>query len=105
FIRRRSPTQIASLSLHDALPIFRNRRSPTEWSTSGNVVDNGSSKTVAASRKSTPCFLKFSSAFSGSHVNVTESVYRVFARREFQDRKSTRLNSSHVAISYAVCCL
>src|SRR5690625_5572100 len=24
---------------------------------------------------------------------------------KFQDRKSTRLNSSHVAISYAVCCL
>src|SRR5699024_2689061 len=26
-------------------------------------------------------------------------------RREFQDRKSTRLNSSHVSISYAVFCL
>src|SRR5437870_11420317 len=27
------------------------------------------------------------------------------ARSELQDRKSTRLNSSHVAISYAVFCL
>src|SRR5207253_6186637 len=27
------------------------------------------------------------------------------AARSFQDRKSTRLNSSHVAISYAVFCL
>src|SRR5690625_7033323 len=29
----------------------------------------------------------------------------VFARRHRRDRKSTRLNSSHVAISYAVFCL
>src|SRR5690625_2639841 len=28
-----------------------------------------------------------------------------YIRAEFQDRKSTRLNSSHVAISYAVFCL
>src|SRR5690625_5927579 len=28
-----------------------------------------------------------------------------FEQLLFQDRKSTRLNSSHVAISYAVCCL
>src|SRR5699024_12292363 len=27
------------------------------------------------------------------------------SRREYQDRKSTRLNSSHVSISYAVFCL
>src|SRR5690625_5810268 len=31
------------------------------------------------------------------------SAYRWFLKRE--DRKSTRLNSSHVAISYAVFCL
>src|SRR5690625_6234714 len=29
----------------------------------------------------------------------------VYRNRSFQDRKSTRLNSSHVAISYAVFCL
>src|SRR5439155_6185039 len=29
----------------------------------------------------------------------------ISAVKEFQDRKSTRLNSSHVAISYAVFCL
>src|SRR6266508_4911622 len=28
-----------------------------------------------------------------------------FQRRSARDRKSTRLNYSHVAISYAVCCL
>src|SRR5690625_6340048 len=30
---------------------------------------------------------------------------RVAGKQTFQDRKSTRLNSSHVAISYAVFCL
>src|SRR5207253_3299429 len=30
---------------------------------------------------------------------------RCFAHKQAQDRKSTRLNSSHVAISYAVFCL
>src|SRR5690625_5405258 len=28
-----------------------------------------------------------------------------YLNQQFPDRKSTRLNSSHVAISYAVCCL
>src|SRR5690625_6994978 len=35
----------------------------------------------------------------------TERVYRVIEHEHVQDRKSTRLNSSHVAISYAVFCL
>src|SRR5690606_41499451 len=33
------------------------------------------------------------------------SVHRDAAQREEEDRKSTRLNSSHVKISYAVFCL
>ena len=61
--------------------MMRNRRSPDEWSSSGKVVESGSSKTVAASRKSTPCFLRFSSAFRGSQVNVTGSVYVLSDRR------------------------
>src|SRR5690625_6689109 len=41
-------------------------------------------------------------------VNINEVVYLVnssFIAHTSQDRKSTRLNSSHVAISYAVFCL
>src|SRR5438874_8940132 len=51
-------------------------------------------------------------AFSGPGLfNLDSSVFRRFAMKErveleFQgDRKSTRLNSSHVEISYAVFCL
>src|SRR2546426_7081249 len=34
-----------------------------------------------------------------------DRVLRGFTNREFGDRKSTRLNSSHLVISYAVFCL
>ena len=57
-------------------PMITNRCSPQEWSASGNATDPRSSKTVAASRKSTRCFLRFLAAFRGSHVNVTGPVYR-----------------------------
>src|SRR5690625_5966919 len=46
-----------------------------------------SHKVVAASTLSKPCF------------------YRPFRRHLPQDRKSTRLNCSHVATSYSVACL
>src|SRR5207253_10655368 len=35
---------------------------------------------------------------------AAQSYVRLFLQIELQDRKSTRLNSSHVAISYAVFC-
>src|SRR5689334_24339548 len=41
-----------------------------------------------------------------SHVHRWSSLYVICARMQFQlDRKSTRLNSSHSSISYAVFCL
>src|SRR6266513_4613381 len=36
---------------------------------------------------------------------VASGRFCPFSRRDFEDRKSTRLNSSHVSISYAVFCL
>src|SRR5690625_5748326 len=38
-------------------------------------------------------------------VPVSDTLKLVDAQKSIQDRKSTRLNSSHVAISYAVFCL
>src|SRR6202043_1902780 len=66
FFNDTAPTEIYTLSLHDALPIFRNSRD---------------------------CWTDFS----------LRSQKTDFLRPE--DRKSTRLNSSHVRISYAVFCL
>src|SRR5699024_12747458 len=89
FLRRHSFTT-SPLSLHDALPISR------------------------ASPPSAPCGLLFrhgkrsvGSAFSAKLFDAQIRgvgriiIYNIFPR----DRKSTRLNSSHVSISYAVFCL
>src|SRR5690625_8037301 len=42
---------------------------------------------------------------TGDHVRLEEDGLYFVGRVDDQDRKSTRLNSSHVAISYAVFCL
>src|SRR5437660_11780097 len=72
FFNDPATTEIYTLSLHDALPISRERR---------RIV-----------------------------VHDTRQTFRTGAGNEpldfaLEDRKSTRLNSSHVAISYAVFCL
>src|SRR5690625_6505188 len=73
-----------SLSLHDALPI------------SLSVFGSAISRCIAT-EPSGSISSKSSSPFSSGSAVVP------FASRS--DRKSTRLNSSHVAISYAVFCL
>src|SRR5690625_6014430 len=67
-----SPTEIYTLSLHDALPIFLHRDDHLL------VLDKPHDMATMP---------------RGAHVLSSA------------DRKSTRLNSSHVAISYAVFCL
>src|SRR5437870_10814040 len=76
FFTATAPTEIYTLSLHDALPISLGQ--PV-------ISPNRFPRRVPALRKP--------SALSS----------RAWTRR--RDRKSTRLNSSHVAISYAVFCL
>src|SRR5437870_12659228 len=80
FYTQTAPTQIYTLSLHDALPISGFFGCFTQFQ-AGTGFDGASASRVG----STGC--------------VTSG------RRKLQDRKSTRLNSSHVAISYAVFCL
>src|SRR2546430_8379240 len=88
FFNDTATTEIYTLSLHDALPISR-RRISAESQTARVAVDRRvariARRTVAALRRATRRF--------------------VFARRRRSDRKSTRLNSSHSQISYAVFCL
>src|SRR2546430_13103212 len=79
FFNDTATTEIYTLSLHDALPIWRARL-----------------RGAAAQRERThiPC------------ASGRASVPRVVsAEYSGKDRKSTRLNSSHSQISYAVFCL
>src|SRR5437899_8205984 len=71
-------TEIYTLSLHDALPISKSLA----------VERSGDGQHLAHSRASTRPFIADHDYVSG-----------------LEDRKSTRLNSSHLGISYAVFCL
>src|SRR5688572_33442389 len=78
FFNATATTEIYTLSLHDALPIYPGPRRPSQRG-SGRARFGGTAKSRRTGRA------------------------RASAPR--RDRKSTRLNSSHSQISYAVFCL
>src|SRR5205814_9556193 len=86
-------TPISTLSLHDALPISRGRRSRNRASGRPRAAygPGGGLRAVRPHRDRAP-------------VAHPEDL-RPAAACELGDRKSTRLNSSHLGISYAVFCL
>src|SRR5690349_23137586 len=84
FFNATATTEIYTLSLHDALPISGAR--------------------VAARREEAGAFPRAQRRRSDPEAARQRPDEGVPAFRR-QDRKSTRLNSSHVEISYAVFCL
>src|SRR5690606_41449726 len=92
FFNATATTEIYTLSLHDALPISMMGKIPIS---------------VKAYNERTG---HTESDVAGGHAVLRHrphGVVAVFGPYNFpgQDRKSTRLNSSHVKISYAVFCL
>src|SRR2546430_14706303 len=77
FFNDTATTEIYTLSLHDALPISQRRQIPRVRARSIRMPWR-------------------------SRIRNTWDEHAVYAQ---QDRKSTRLNSSHSQISYAVFCL
>src|SRR5207253_4450449 len=92
-----APSTIYTLSLHDALPI-------------SGAVDREKAQPCLRQPEQVPVHIahQFAGALGGG-VDRDRGVNPVrLGERErpvHADRKSTRLNSSHVAISYAVFCL
>src|SRR2546429_7025061 len=84
FFNDTATTEIYPLSLHDALPIYA-------------LVSNAG---MAAVRQAKAVLW---SGTGATRVRVAETTFDLAARAT--DRKSTRLNSSHGYISYAVFCL
>src|SRR5207248_9682732 len=82
-----APTEIYSLSLHDALPIWRLLR--VLLLRLGALPAGANWRMLSMTDTLTP---------SGELLGVCSAACD-------QDRKSTRLNSSHRTISYAVFCL
>src|SRR3989454_8158972 len=77
FFNDTATTEIYTLSLHDALPISKSQ--PSKRRRSGSWLDGRTPSSTGAPRPG--------------------------AGPRRRDRKSTRLNSSHLVISYAVFCL
>src|SRR3712207_7484388 len=85
FFNDTATTEIYTLSLHDALPIFHVGSKRLKTNTVSNTAFRG---------------------FGGPQgMLVIEHVMDRIAWATGRDRKSTRLNSSHANISYAVFCL
>src|SRR5439155_8323552 len=86
FLHHTPTTEIYTLSLHDALPICLRRKASGH---DARRVPYGRGRRRHVRR--------------AAHRRLQPAVRAAGPSRE--DRKSTRLNSSHVAISYAVFCL
>src|SRR5690606_41303528 len=95
-------TEIYTLSLHDALPIYLGAMLGGQLpGAAQRGAAEGGGHIASRSRKS-PSVRRNSDA----SVAVFGSVRLISASTTLKpDRKSTRLNSSHVKISYAVFCL
>src|SRR5699024_12759954 len=99
-----------TLSLHDALPIFNHR-----LYRDNDIVIEGIPLLESLDALNKHIDFKNNTAFEThkSNVDFAPSDRKLTQNNYFKlmnqflkpDRKSTRLNSSHVSISYAVCCL
>src|SRR5690606_41281061 len=88
-----APYETYTLSLHDALPI-------------SNELKLKLAKIVLVDRKESEIAQEYESlcpVYQSPEDDWTEHRCEHFGKK--RDRKSTRLNSSHVKISYAVFCL
>src|SRR5207245_7402723 len=90
-----APTELYPLSLHDALPICVRRQLRED--AHGQVGELLVGHPVHC--------LRSLSAFFGQGLAHSHARPRLVIRSCGRDRKSTRLNSSHGSISYAVFCL
>src|SRR3712207_7331350 len=87
FFNDTATTEIYTLSLHDALPISE------------------ATKTAQASELRTVTIHTSSGEEVRVRVEIADNASEHARGLMYRDRKSTRLNSSHANISYAVFCL
>src|SRR5690606_41681967 len=100
YVNPTSTSEIYTLSLHDALPIFHDALSRRRVCPERNIsiFPDG---LPARREPDSPDMAEFAE----ERFERGRSVFRRIRRVAQEDRKSTRLNSSHVKISYAVFCL
>src|SRR3712207_7585383 len=93
FFNDTATTEIYTLSLHDALPIWR-VSTPKRRSSPMQASPTGFAGIAVTNDTGTPYVASETATFASAPPKVAS-----------RDRKSTRLNSSHANISYAVFCL
>src|SRR3712207_6964743 len=91
FFNDTATTEIYTLSLHDALPICG--------------AGSGVCRAAGSIARSATSIATNESALTAKHVATPTTAITTPASAGPTDRKSTRLNSSHANISYAVFCL
>src|SRR5207302_5652705 len=96
------PPPIYTLSLHDALPISNAGVSNILFK---NDTLSGTDSSGITSSSNNGMRIKSYSSVGGLVSTVTYEGICMTRVKTSPDRKSTRLNSSHVKISYAVFCL
>src|SRR5699024_12681548 len=104
-LRRPRTPHIPTLSLHDALPI-----SGKDPVTGEDIVEIAKYEvhavvTVMSSDRVLRRHLELGVEYKTGDIIVDINKEDFPADMDYEDRKSTRLNSSHVSISYAVLCL
>src|SRR5690606_40749524 len=104
FFHSTAPSLVSTLSLHDALPIY-----PLVTPRNGT----GIGKIIFPIK---PCIANYGGNGNGKQFVRRQQFGEIILKSctekaqfdiilKLEDRKSTRLNSSHVKISYAVFCL
>src|SRR5699024_11396697 len=91
-----APSEISTLSLHDALPIYKITLRVYERAL--QIQQERRAVVIAQSR----ILLR---TFHDDAFQTVWNIRHIMKCTQKKDRKSTRLNSSHVSISYAVFCL
>src|SRR5256885_14564487 len=91
FFNDTATTEIYTLSLHDALPIYV---VPLMYT---SVQNPGPPPVMIRAEPAAHCSIP--------NARTTPVAHRPSRSSSERDRKSTRLNSSHLVISYAVFCL
>src|SRR5205807_7625271 len=98
------PPLTSTLSLHDALPILPNDATVEDCKAAYLLSWKLALKANALYRDGSKLSQPLNSQLI-SEDDEEEDVIEAFLEKPMADRKSTRLNSSHLVISYAVFCL
>src|SRR5207249_11932760 len=99
-----TPPEPSTLSLHDALPILVGKA--REARSRASAAEHALGTMSHEIRSPLSAIIRYSEALRTDHMSNLTAAQRAGIAQinadAVEDRKSTRLNSSHVSISYAV---